>query len=530
MSAVDPLGGEVVDPALLREPAPTVLEECSVPVDPSLFVVPSTPVRRRPQQYLCEQSLRQNERIFKRGSSSSDTDASTFSGVASDGDSVAETVSRISQLSGADSVRVQGVRSVVSDCSSVGTAFSLGEKSPMSLQHVRPKRAYTYKTRRKGHAIPRDKRRRHLLSPAGIDECMSFVCCPDKCLRSLDCDEVEYYRNKFTPMSRTELNRSVIALIKRGRAKGRAGAHYIYRTDDDTPLCAKAVCKLFGISSRQFDRCIVAMKSNREDIFATPTSTDNGYWKQYVVPYIADVAERFGNKMPDTNKIEIGVGTKLQLYMRFKALYEANPGERPEAPNLSWFYRLWMRFCSHVEVPKRSRFTKCTTCTTFKARLEGVASPAMKQRWVIKFDEHLEHQMLERKQYYKNRHHARSYPNEAMSMIIDGMAQGITNLPFFPKNKPKSLFGKPKYDLHVMGTLVHGKAPLVLIHDSRMPTGPNLTIECMYRALALHVGERLPPLLYVQLDNTSSDNKNHHVIEACASLVEQGYFEEVRLS
>lgn len=526
MSGVDPLGGEPVDPALLGESGGDVLEECSVPVDPALFVVPATPVRQRQQQYLCAQSLRDNELSFRRAGSSSDSDASTLSGVASVGDSVADTVSRISQLSGAESARVQGVRSVFSDCSSVGTAFSMGEKSPMSLQHVRTKRAYNQKTRRKGHAVPRDKRRTHLLSPAGIDECMSFVCCPDKCLRELTYDDVEYYRNKFAPMSRTDLNRAVIALIKRGRSKGRTAPHYIYHTDDDTPLCSKAVSKLFGVSTRQFDRCIVAMKSNREDLFRTPTSTDNGYWKQHVVPYITDVAERFGNKMPDTDKIEIGVGTKLQIYMRFKALYEANPGERPEAPNKSWFYRLWSRYCSHVEVPKRSRFTKCTTCSTFKARLEGVASPAMKKRWVIKFDEHLEHQMLERKQYYKNRHHARTYPNEAMSMIIDGMAQGITNLPFFPKNKPKSLFGKQKYDLHVMGTLIHGKDPLVLIHDSRLPTGPNLAIECMYRSIALHAGERLPPLLYVQLDNTSSDNKNHHFIEACSSLVEQGYFEE----
>ena len=42
--------------------------------------------------------------------------------------------------------------------------------------------------------------------------------------------------------------------------------------------------------------------------------------------------------------------------------------------------------------------------------------------------------------------------------------------------------------------------------------------------------DQLPPLLYLQLDNTASDNKNHHVLEFCSFLVENGYFEEVLIS
>jgi hypothetical protein len=36
--------------------------------------------------------------------------------------------------------------------------------------------------------------------------------------------------------------------------------------------------------------------------------------------------------------------------------------------------------------------------------------------------------------------------------------------------------------------------------------------------------------LYIQLDNTASDNKNHHVLEFCSFLVGNGYFEEVLIS
>ena len=90
------------------------------------------------------------------------------------------------------------------------------------------------------------------------------------------------------------------------------------------------------------------------------------------------------------------------------------------------------------------------------------------------------------------------------------------------------MFGAKKLDLHVMGVMCHGKtAPRVFIHDSSVPGGPNLTIECIWKTIQ-DVGEgKLPPILYIQLDNTSSDNKNHHVLEFASWLVENGYFEKV---
>ena len=41
--------------------------------------------------------------------------------------------------------------------------------------------------------------------------------------------------------------------------------------------------------------------------------------------------------------------------------------------------------------------------------------------------------------------------------MVDGMAQHATNVPSFPV-KPKGLFGKQTYDLHVIGVMFHGAA------------------------------------------------------------------------
>ena len=67
----------------------------------------------------------------------------------------------------------------------------------------------------------------------------------------------------------------------------------------------------------------------------------------------------------------------------------------------------------------------------------------------------------------------------------------------------------------------------VLLHDAGVPTGPNLTIQSLWRIMKLYGPEKLPRLLYLQLDNTSSYNKNHHVLEFCSFLVENGYFQQV---
>jgi hypothetical protein len=78
-----------------------------------------------------------------------------------------------------------------------------------------------------------------------------------------------------------------------------------------------------------------------------------------------------------------------------------------------------------------------------------------------------------------------------------------------------------------VGALIHGSTPLAFVHDSRVPTGPNLIIEVLYRALVKAKFAKFPPLLYLQLDNCSGENKNHWVFEFCAKLVEARVFEEV---
>jgi hypothetical protein len=163
----------------------------------------------------------------------------------------------------------------------------------------------------------------------------------------------------------------------------------------------------------------------------------------------------------------------------------------------------------------------------FKEAIEKLTDRPLRVQAVEKFDKHLQDQMMERRQYYENRMHAIRHPTEAVSMIIDGMAQHTTNLPVFPKGRPKSAAQLHTYDLHAMGVLIHGYSPVVYVHDSTVPTGPNMLCEVLWRAIQSLPVDKLPPLLYIQLDNTTSDNKNHWVLEFISMLVQQRIFKEV---
>ncbi|KAL9965925.1 hypothetical protein ACROYT_G029792 [Oculina patagonica] len=86
---------------------------------------------------------------------------------------------------------------------------------------------------------------------------------------------------------------------------------------------------------------------------------------------------------------------------------------------------------------------------------------------------------------------------------------------------------------HVTGVLSHGhKLAWCFVDFLRWPQDANPTVNCLmscFRHL-INTKGRLPPTLYLQLDNCYRDCKNIHIIGFCALLVKAGVFRKVRLS
>ncbi len=123
------------------------------------------------------------------------------------------------------------------------------------------------------------------------------------------------------------------------------------------------------------------------------------------------------------------------------------------------------------------------------------------------------------------------------------MDQDKTDIPHITSN-PKAMAGGYTLDTHVTGAIAHGRCTMMAIDCGDFPHDSNLTIEVIIRLLhqfkvcsilntactdvtELYPQDTLPPVLYIQMDNTCRDNKNKYTLTFTALLVQLGIFKKV---
>ena len=85
-----------------------------------------------------------------------------------------------------------------------------------------------------------------------------------------------------------------------------------------------------------------------------------------------------------------------------------------------------------------------------------------------------------------------------------------------------------KIKMHLYGGLVHGRGAYAFTMPDHEPQGHNTTIQCLH-AILCHIllTSLIPPILKLQLDNTTKQNKGQYLFGYLALLVEYGIFEYV---
>ena len=133
-----------------------------------------------------------------------------------------------------------------------------------------------------------------------------------------------------------------------------------------------------------------------------------------------------------------------------------------------------------------------------------------------------------------HREKSRSEPLKYITIIIDGMDQNKTNVPSLPQ-QTKSTQNLWRVRTHLTGVLVHtkaekGKLAFAFYDLLQWPHDSNLTIAVLLAVLLYlsKIFEALPGILYLQLDNTSRENKNKYVLAFLALLVQLKIFKKVR--
>lgn len=124
--------------------------------------------------------------------------------------------------------------------------------------------------------------------------------------------------------------------------------------------------------------------------------------------------------------------------------------------------------------------------------------------------------MSERLVYYSKTIRAFAEPDACMSIIMDGMAQVHTELPYlgnvtrFPN----------QISLKLVGCIEHGQAFSMYRTFGNVAEDANLAITCFLIQLEARMKAygKLPPIIYIQIDG-GSENVNKYVMCVCEMLV-----------
>ena len=209
-------------------------------------------------------------------------------------------------------------------------------------------------------------------------------------------------------------------------------------------------------------------------------------------------------------------------------------------------------------------FARCATCDKLNELVKGAISGSqIAMKWMRRLDRHLTIARAHRDVYYINRDLSFNKPHECVTIIHDKMDHSKTACPAF-SHKSKELDGLMKLPVSVTGMLVHDHTHVqyahygldVFSHDSNYTIGSmakllrdlelppksssrelftnskstnlfkavlegadmcNASLPLLPNTLALAM--QLPPILNVQMDNATGDNKNTRYVFSFWSLL-----------
>ncbi len=135
----------------------------------------------------------------------------------------------------------------------------------------------------------------------------------------------------------------------------------------------------------------------------------------------------------------------------------------------------------------------------------------------------------ERGGYYVRRLCALQKPGEYIRIIIDGADFFNYAIPYFSVKTHDNLFRAPVY---VIGVIVHGIMSKCYIVPCKFKQGTNVILDVLLRVLAdlKAAGHRIPRTLYLQLDNTSKQNKSRFMLGLLGYLLVNDVFDRILMS
>ena len=199
-------------------------------------------------------------------------------------------------------------------------------------------------------------------------------------------------------------------------------------------------------------------------------------------------------------------------------------------PHISTFNKT-LRKHYKIVINKHKKFAQCQVCALYKelwakSRMETFA---LREEIKIMRREHLHKQYSQRMCYYCAREQSYNQPGKYLCIIIDAMTESSTSTPM--QAREVKGFKPAAYRTQMYGAQVHGPEGFFAYTTCSMK-GARVTVEVLHRTLMKLAESRKewPSVFTLQLDNTTSDCKNHTVLAYLAWLVAIGVFEVARVA
>jgi hypothetical protein len=213
--------------------------------------------------------------------------------------------------------------------------------------------------------------------------------------------------------------------------------------------------------------------------------------------------ESTNNYMPDKQEVHVSYPTRKECYKVYRESRigddEANIGSYP------YFLRVWKKFMPQLKLRKVIRFAKCSYCVSQSEEIDNNRNPTTTARLRKELNDHIHAQSKDRAMYANIKNIAKSSRNSTLSISIDGSDMSCYGLPYF-NQKTKETEKGFKIPIKLTGVIVHGHGHIVYTFPTNIPTGANLTIDCLHRTLdfmqkryAEYEGNALPRVLFIQV-------------------------------
>ena len=382
--------------------------------------------------------------------------------------------------------------------------------------------------------VPRrvsSKRLEYLTADHQLLQDIAKRCCLSDCMSKIGKKGLKALRHWYFSLNGDEQDTFLadrLQLVQDSSSRDKVTFDYYLNVNDR--CCRKAFKIALGIGNMRLNR--IQHRCLYGDAILEHLNADysgRGLVGQHAVNWLQNYFTLHCEVMPTTGRLHLSDNyTRDELFKMYRDEMESR-SER--YVRYSQFTRLWKIKFDNVLIPRKVRMGVCALCANLKSMIKGAKNDiAQKECYKKSLTDHRDSQAKERKKAMHHRDKALKSPGRYMCLMIDGMDQKKTCLPHFAR-LPKDIAEDCLVQMHLVGCLSYHNVvkPWVFLTYPNVHNDPNLTITIIQRVLQSWIGP-LPPVLYVQLDNTARENKNSSVFGYLSMLVEKGVFKKVKVN